>query len=209
MTSVFEEQQIVLPPSILKEIHQNNVFCAISKDKIHDPLIPVGTPSRVTPAQTCFPYGFCTSRKRIWTTLFSSKTKHCPTATWLLELHERKLSSVMDWMCRSQWRVVQMTGRIARQFRLLWGHMKYTVKFCEVFMMMFDIYTCSCFGLTPSCNIQENHNVLEDDPCSVLGWWGSGNETTLVDSLKSHSHPLDLVTEDGASFWNMLCLYVR
>jgi hypothetical protein len=50
---------------------------------------------------------------------------------------------------------------------------------------------------------------LEDGPCSVLRWWGSGSASTLVDSLECHSHLLDLVTKDGANFWIMLQLYIR
>jgi hypothetical protein len=57
---------------------------------------------------------------------------------------------------------------ITKQLHLLWGHMKYTVQFCEVFMMLFDIQTYACFELSPSSNVQEKHNILEDGPCFFL-----------------------------------------
>ena len=57
---------------------------------------------------------------------------------------------------------------IARQLCLLWGHMKYTVQFCEVFMVVCDIQTYSCFELSLSSNVQEKHNILEDNPCGLL-----------------------------------------
>jgi hypothetical protein len=82
--------------------------------------------------------------------------------------NECKLSPIMDWLCRNQLCVVQLAGEIAEQLHLLWVHMKYTVKFCEVFMMVFDIQSYSCFELSPSSNIQEKCNILEDGPCSVL-----------------------------------------
>lgn len=97
----------------------------------------------------------------------------------------------------------------ARQLRLLWGHVKYTVQFCEVFMIVCDLQTYSCFELSTSSNVQEKHNILEDGCCFVLRWWGSGKAPTLVDSLENQCHPLDQVTEDGANFRNMLHLYIR
>lgn len=93
-----------------RDSSKQNVFCAITKDTIHDPFISVGTPSRVTLVQKCFPYGLCTSWKKIWMTWSSSKMSHCPTSTWLLDLHKCKLSPVMNWLCRNKWHVVQMAG---------------------------------------------------------------------------------------------------
>jgi hypothetical protein len=78
--------------------------------------------------------------------------------------NEHKLSPVMGWLGRNQLCVVQL----ARQLCLLQVHMKHTVKFCEVFMMVFDIQTYTCFELSPSSNVQKKCNILEDDPSSVL-----------------------------------------
>jgi hypothetical protein len=114
------------------------------------------------------------------------------------------LSPVVGWLGGNQLCVVQLAG----QLWLLEVHMKHTVKFCEVFMMVFDIQTYTCFELSPSSNVQEKCNIVEDGP-SVLKWWGSGNAPTLVDSFESHSHPLDLVRKYGTSFWIMLQLYIR
>lgn len=67
-----------------RDSSKQKVFRAISKDKIHDPFISMGIPSQVTLAQKCFPYGFCTSWKRIWMTYHPARwgTALLPHGCW-------------------------------------------------------------------------------------------------------------------------------
>jgi hypothetical protein len=51
--------------SLERELSKQNVFCAITKDTGYDPFISMGTLSQVTRVQKCFPYGLCTSWKKI------------------------------------------------------------------------------------------------------------------------------------------------